>query len=164
MTAGTNEPADRCGECGMMVEGGSTGCHRLFEELLARDFSNPLYFRSHRMMVDAYCLQHPERYCRSSKSLAAHLVSLCSMIEAGEDRAVGAESIREWLDGRSPVEKPDLPESRGELTVDSLTGSETPEQHSAAVERWARSTWDAYAPLHDLARQWLEQTELLPTR
>lgn len=32
-----------------------------------------------------------------------------------------------------------------------------PEAHAEAVERWARSTWQAYAPLHDLARDWLSR-------
>jgi hypothetical protein len=31
-----------------------------------------------------------------------------------------------------------------------------PESHARAVEAWARSTWQAYAALHRLARRWLE--------
>ena len=61
----------------MPIKGGETGCQKIFEDLLARDFGNVLYFRSHRMLVDTYALQHPERYCVSAKSLAAHLTGLC---------------------------------------------------------------------------------------
>lgn len=148
----------------MEIEDGATGCHRIFEELLARDSSNPPDNRAHRMMVDTYCLQHPERYCRSSKSLASHLVSLCSMIEADEDRATGADSVREWLEGRSPSEKTDLPSSRGELTIRHVHDTGTPEEHVKAVEQWARSTWEAYAPLHDQARSWLDEAMSQHTR
>lgn len=158
--AAIESPANEvCEECGFGVEDGATGCHRVFEEFLARDYSNPLYFRTHRMMVDAYCLQHPERYCRSSKSLATHLLSLCSALEGDDNRALKGDLIREWLDGHSPLEALDSPSSHGELTIEHVRGSESPEDHAEAVEEWARSTWEAYAPLHDLARSWLEQAE-----
>lgn len=153
-----------CEGCGLQIQGGASGCHGIFEELLARDSSNPPDLRVHRMMVDTYCLQHPERYCRSSKSLASHLVSLCSMIEADEDRATGADAIREWLDGRSPAEKTELPSSRGELTIEHVRDSQAPEEHAEAVEQWARTTWEAYSPLHDLARSWLEEAMSQQTR
>lgn len=66
----------RCAECGLLIDGGTDGCHLVFEAFLARDFSNPLFFGMHRMLVDTYCLQHPGRYCASAKSLAAHLAGL----------------------------------------------------------------------------------------
>jgi Family of unknown function (DUF5946) len=51
------------------------------DELLARDFQEIVYWRYHRLAVDAYCLQHPLRYCESAKSLAAHLCGLCIRFE-----------------------------------------------------------------------------------
>jgi len=150
-------PDEPCPGCGLIAPGGAAGCQAIFDELLARDFSEPLYFRVHRLLVDTYCLQHPERYCKSAKSLAAHLVGLCSILERGASRAVGEEALRRWLDGKSPIEKPELPAQRGELTVADVRGAATPEAHAAAVERWARSTWQAYSTLHGVARQWLEQ-------
>ena len=58
------------------------------DKLLARDFSDVTYFRVHRLLVDTYCVQHPERYCVSFKSLAAHLVGLCWSLEHSGSRAV----------------------------------------------------------------------------
>ena len=29
--------------------------------------------------------------------------------------------------------------------------------HAQAVDRWARSTWQAYAPLHETAREWIRR-------
>lgn len=74
------ETTERCSGCGLVVRGGTAGCQAIMDDLLARDFSNVAYFRVHRMMVDTYCLQHPERYCVSAKSLAAHLTGLCWLI------------------------------------------------------------------------------------
>lgn len=61
----TQETAEQCSGCGLVVRGGTHGCQAIMDELLARDFSEVLYFRVHRMMVDTYCLQHPDRYCVS---------------------------------------------------------------------------------------------------
>ncbi len=157
MTIENDTTIERCDGCGFEIERGAAGCHELFEELLAQDFSNPQYFHVHRMMVDTYCLQHPDRYCRSAKSLAAHLGGICSILEGDADAAMGAEAVREWLDGSSPVERPEVPSSRGDLTIAHIRESTSPEEHASRVEEWARSTWQAYATLHELARSWVEQ-------
>jgi len=146
-----------CDGCGLRVPGGTEGCRALFDELVARDFSHALYFRVHRLMVDVYSLQHPACYCKSAKSLAAHLCGLYSILEAGASRAVGDEALRRWLDGKVDLEKPELPSVRGELTIDSVRGASDPESYARAVDRWARSTWTAYASLHPLAREWFER-------
>jgi len=150
---------ERCDGCGLPVAGGTAGCRALFDELIARDFSDPLYFRCHRMLVDTYCLQHPDPYCTSAKSLAAHLCGLCAVLEEDASRAVGTEALRRWLDGRVALGKPELPAFRGELTIADVHGATDPESHGRAVESWARSTWQAYAPLHPLARTWLAQAQ-----
>lgn len=49
-----------CDECGWAEAGGRQGCRERFEAYLARDYSDPQFFRAHRLLVDAYCLQHPE--------------------------------------------------------------------------------------------------------
>ena len=147
---------ERCAGCGLAIEGGERGCQRVMDELLARDFADPLYFRVHRLMVDTYSLQHPDRYCASAKSLAAHLAGLCSIVERGASRAVGAEALRRWLDGPGPrgLEKPAIPAARGPLTIADVRGAPDPVAYAAAVDRWARATWEAYAPLHAVAREW----------
>jgi hypothetical protein len=127
----------------------------MFHRLLARDFSDPTYFRVHRMLVDTYALQHPDRYCRSAKSFAAHLAGLAGLLEDGGSRAVGDERLRRWLDGPARLDRPTPPDDRGALTIADVACASGPAEHAAAVERWARSTWAAYAPLHHLARRWL---------
>jgi Family of unknown function (DUF5946) len=89
----------------------------LREELVARDFTDVMYGRLHRMAVDIYCLQHPDRYCASAKSLAAHLMGLCWFMTHTGTRAIGPEALRAWLDGTPRLEKPKLPSFRGKLTI-----------------------------------------------
>jgi len=145
-----------CSGCGWAATEGSDGCQALFDELLARDFSNVIYGRSHRLMVDTYSLQHPDRYCVSAKSLAAHLGGLCCAIEHGA-RPEAYHSLQRWLNGRSPIEKPELPSSRGAVTIADVQAASDAAGYAQAVERWARSTWEAYAILHPLARRYMDE-------
>ena len=149
-----------CTECGLVTEDGTQGCGGIFDRLLARDFSNALYFRMHRMLVDTYALQHPARYCASAKSLAAHLAGLgWFMRHPDASRAVGPESLQRWLSGRTDVVKPDLPTFRGTLTIGDIDDSAGPLEYGQAVERWARATWDAYLELHSTADRWIREAE-----
>ncbi|HLJ28269.1 MAG TPA: DUF5946 family protein [Candidatus Angelobacter sp.] len=79
--------AERCPECGAPV-GGADGCQKLFDEVLARELSDPLYFSANRTTMDCYALQHPHRYCASFKSFAAHLAGLCCAMEYRRDPAM----------------------------------------------------------------------------
>ena len=151
------ESTERCSGCDLVVRGGSVGCQTIVDELWAREFSDVSYFRVHRMTVDTYCLQHPDHYCVSAKSFAAHLTGLCWPIEQGGNRAVGGESLRRWLNGTLRIEKPEAPSFRGRLTVADVRGVLYPEAYARAVEGWARSTWEAYSTLHSLARHWIQQ-------
>jgi len=146
-----------CEGCGAPAPGGATGCQSMFEELLARDFSDVAYFSVHRLLVDTYALQHPERYCASPKSLAAHLMGLCWAMEMGGRRSIGSESLRAWLDGPARVQKPEIPSHRGKLTIADVRSASDVAAHVRAVDLWARSTWTAYASLHATARDWIEQ-------
>jgi hypothetical protein len=146
---------DKCGGCGLTVQRGAVGCQLLMDECLALHFTQPAYFGVHRLFVDAYCLQHPDRYCVSFKSLAAHLGHLCWTLEHGGSRAMPSEAIRKWLERHPHLEKPLMPAFRGAVTIDLVHRAATPADHHEAVQVWARSTWDAYADLHPTARSWV---------
>ncbi len=57
-----NTPVDVCEDGGAIVAEGRAGCLKLFEETLAKEFNDYRYGRIHRMTVDAYSLQHPDKY------------------------------------------------------------------------------------------------------
>ncbi|MEP7064975.1 MAG: DUF5946 family protein [Gemmatimonadota bacterium] len=144
----------QCAECGARTEAGAPTCSELRDALLARDFEQPaLYFGRHRLAVDSYCVQHSS-YVRSAKSLAAHLCGLCVALERDNDPAL-LDGLQRWLSTNPPLERPALPAFRGELTIAHVAGLDDPVAYRTAVEEWARSAWDAYAELHDVARQWL---------
>ena len=145
---------EACGGCGRTVEGGTAGCRARFEALLARDFGDARFFSVHRMFVDCYCLQHPDDYCASAKSLAAHLVGLAQILEQGASSATGSADLRNWLDGDRVLEKPALPDGRGAVTLADLESIEAPAAWREAVRAWAQSIWEAYRDLHPVARCW----------
>lgn len=144
-----------CSGCGNPA--GDAGCQTQFEALLARDFSDLAYFQFHRLLVDTYSLQHPDRYCVSAKSLAAHLTGLCWALEHGGSTAVGSDHLRRWLDGRVRLKKPAIPVNRGEKTVQEVATAPDLETHETALVAWAKATWKAYSDLHPIARQWIAE-------
>jgi hypothetical protein len=152
--------AAECAGCGLIIDGGTAGCRARFNELLARDFGDALYFRVHRKMVDTYCLQHADDYCASAKSLAAHLAGLSWFMDNPQaSAAVGPDVLHKWLSGRKDLVKPDLPAFKGSVTIGDIDMDSDPVRYAQAVDRWARATWEAYAPLHGLARDWLRQAQ-----
>jgi hypothetical protein len=152
-------PIEPCPGCGWIAAGGSESCRARFDALLARDFSDPLYFRTHRLMVDAYCLQHPDEYCRSAKSLAAHLAGLCAILERKASPATGPERLQRRLSGQRRLDKPVLPAGRGTMTIGDLPPEAEPDCWESALRAWAGQVWAAYAPLQPVARAWLDEAE-----
>jgi hypothetical protein len=140
----------------MEVARGEQGCQELFTQLGVRAFKGYLYARFHRMTVDAYALQHPARYCASAKSLMAHLGGLCCTFDYADEPRVHAALLRS-LNGKPALEKPELPVSRGALTIaEALRAPDAP-SYGEHVERWARCVWKAYEDLHPFARGWIQK-------
>ena len=147
--------SDVCAGCGLEVEGGTEGCQRLFESIGLREYEDMRFARYHRIVVDVYAMQHPDRYGRSAKSFAAHLTGLCAWLDnEGSAQSVNA-SVQRWLSGPSPIEKPPLPPSYGSVTIRALVEADDPVRYGEVVRRWALVTWGAYASLHDTARVWI---------
>jgi hypothetical protein len=120
--------------------------------LTAIDVTYPI----RRLAVDCYCLQHPDRYCVSAKSLAAHLTGACWALEFGGG-VEGLRALQSWLNGQVPLAKPQLPSTFGEITVVDVSDAAA---LAPAVDAWARATWEAYAELHDIARAWVRAARL----
>ena len=131
---------------------------------MARAAADVRYARAYRSAVEAYAMQHVERFGLSAKSYAAHLTGLCCVVEHDADPAMLA-AIARWLSGPSPVEKPSVaPPPRGRLTIADARRAEEPEAHAAAVRAWAADVWDAYRERHALARGWLDEAARAPAR
>ena len=144
-----------CSSCGLVVEGGTQGCQRLFESIGLREYEDMRFARYHRIVVDVYAMQHPDRYGRSAKSFAAHLTGLCAWIDDEANAQSVNAAVQRWLSGPSPIEKPALPTSFGADTVRALVDTDDPVRYGQVLRRWARTTWDAYASLHSTAHAWI---------
>jgi Family of unknown function (DUF5946) len=146
----------KCSGCGLLTAGGKVGCRAIFDELLAREWNDPTSYRCHRMFVDAYCLQHPDEFCASAKSFAAHLTGLCAAVEHKSHPSV-LKAVNRWLSSGPGITKPQLPAFRGALTIAEVQAEQDLFPIAQAVDRWARTTWQAYAEHHGQARAWIEQ-------
>lgn len=147
-----------CPRCGAPGVGGIDGCEEIFQEVIAREFSDPGIFQVHRLTVDCYSLQHPERYMRSGKSFAAHLTGMLQALELGGGPEISRLTSR-WLDGVRELPRPDPPPpgARGEITVLYVYHAEDSREHIERVRRWAESVWTAWGAHHALARRWVEE-------
>lgn len=150
-----NPPGESiCPECGLRTKPDEPVCAAQWALLLARDYEQPTLFgRSHRMAVDAYCLQHSS-YVESAKSLAAHLCGLCIALEHS-NHTEALRQLQHWLSGNPKLIKPDLPMLRGSVTIGKVHGISDPAEFGKAVEAWAQSVWEAYRDLQPVAREWL---------
>jgi hypothetical protein len=96
----------------------SPGCWALYGEILARDYSEYNYPPVHRLVVDAYAVQHPGKQIRQAiQSVAVHLIGLYLSLEKGMDAKQVTQAIGRatqfsgrfiWLDppkgwGSSPL-------------------------------------------------------------
>jgi len=147
---------NHCPDCGAQVTGGRDGCHALIDEMMAQAHADVRYAAAYRLAFDAYCLQHPDKYCVSKKSYVAHLIGLCHGLEHHGNPAT-YWAIPQWLNKPRTLDRPSPPPTRGNMTVADAHGASSPEEHARRVRRWAESVWRAYQPQHELARRWLQQ-------
>lgn len=149
--------SDVCEDCGAVVAEGKAGCLKIFEEIIAGEFSDYRYGKIHRLTVDAYSLQHPDKYMRSGKSFAAHLTGLCTALE-GEEALALNQTVQKWLSTNPQIDKPaHIPERRGDLTVTYIRSAVDADEHIKRVREWARDVWGAWAEHHDLARRLISE-------
>jgi len=147
--------SEACASCGLIVADGTEGCQRLFESVGLREYEDMRFARYHRIVVDVYAMQHPDRYGRSAKSFAAHLTGLCAWIDDEPGATTVNAAVQRWLSGPAPIEKPALPTGYGAVTIREVVETNDLVRYGEVLRNWARTTWDAYASLHGTARHWI---------
>ena len=147
-----------CPSCGASGVRSAHECQGLFAEMGVREFSDAEYFRSHRLTVDAYCLQHPEHYMVSSKSAATHLTAMCWSFEHGYSLHVPAP-IKAWVDGPRafPRVAAPPPGERGTLTLLHCVEAQDPVDYHRRAREWADSAWQAWSEHWPRARAWVQE-------
>jgi hypothetical protein len=156
-------PDSMCPACGAVVPGGRAGCQKLFDDVITREFGNYQYAREHRLTVDAYSLQHPDKYMRSAKSYAAHLTGMYAALENDATATIN-RAVQRWLNGPKDLGRPDHPPPtrRGTLTITHVHEADDPDEHVRRVREWAESIWDAWRGYHNLAKQWVAEATSKP--
>lgn len=148
--------ARSCPECGASLKSDGSTCKQLFEAVIAKEFSDYTYARTHRLTVDVYALQHPDQYMKSAKSFAAHLTGIYAALEH-DDKVLIDQQIQQWLN--SPVEflrpEPPPPAQRGKLNIAYVHDASSGEQHQNRVREWAESTWRVWQGYEYLAKSWI---------
>lgn len=154
-----DESEDVCEDCGAVVAEGKAGCLKLFEEILAREFSDYRYGKIHRLTVDAYSLQHPDKYMRSGKSFAAHLTGMCAALES-EDALTLNQTVQKWMSTNPKIDKPARlppPKQRGRLNIAYIHSAPDAGEHVRRVREWARDVWAAWSAHQELARRLINE-------
>ncbi|MGH9957311.1 MAG: DUF5946 family protein [Pyrinomonadaceae bacterium] len=82
-----------------------------------------------------------------------HLTGMCAALES-EDALTLNQMVQRWLSLNPKVTKPaNLPEQRGNLTIDYVHSASDADEHIKRVREWARDVWVAWSEHHNLARQ-----------
>jgi hypothetical protein len=147
-----------CPYCGAKVPDTYEECQALMHEVSSQSYSgNTSTFRLYRAAFDAYTLQHPEIYCVSAKSYAAHLGGLACWAEYGSENEVYA-AIQRWLNGNVDLEKPFVPPpmKRGKLTVLDIYEHVGTLEYPHRVAAWCSDVWQAYTELHSIAHDYVQ--------
>jgi hypothetical protein len=145
----TPEP---CPGCGAPL--GRADCQETFDALSAQSYTSGVRGAVHNLLVDTYAMQHPEEYGVSAKSYIRHLFALgCLLEHPGDDRLYWATPASGKAVPAPP--KPPLLTARGTHTVAHAAAAADDAAYARAVHEWAADVWRAYAPQHDLARQYL---------
>lgn len=130
--------------------GAITECWNVFGEVLMKEYSNPEYFKVHRLTVDAYGAQHignqEDRRARQSANI--HLIALyLTLVQKASE-----EEVLKFLRKATNVKKdwPSLFQRKQAywLTIQDIAKEDNPLSHADLVIKWGQSIWEAYEDCH----------------
>ena len=131
------------------------GCWAAYGEILARDYSEFNYPPVHRLVVDAYAVQHPGKPMRQAiQSVAVHLIGLYLSLEKGLDAKKVTQAIGRATQFSEGFVWLDPPANMGSITVADVVRTRTLEEYDCLGRDWAKSAWDAWGMHHALIRKW----------
>ncbi len=146
----------KCPECGAVIPEDKESCRDMFDEILAREFSDPKYGKVLRLTIDAYALQHPGSYMISFSSHASHLTGLCVVFKYSASQRING-ALKKWYDKKPNHMKVAEPDYKGERTIADILPAKDEEDHCTRVQEWAESAWDAWLDHHETVRTWINE-------
>jgi len=134
----------------------SPGCWAAYGDVLAREYSDPAYAKTHRLTVDAYAVQHPGRPSpQSIQSVALHLTRLCLLLECGLEMSRANDAMLKATESKKKFVWLLPPPTRGAVTVADVHEANNLQEHVTRVRQWAESAWQAWSLHHSQIRAWL---------
>ncbi len=133
--------------------GASEGCWKVYGEVLAKEYGEYQYPDIHRLTVDAYAVQHPGKPSRQSiQSVCVHLLALYMAFEKKMAARDITFAMRQILAKEPTFHWLEPPEDLGSITVQDVAKAKNLEEHTALVNEWAKSVWQAWSGHHALIR------------
>lgn len=159
---------ETCSDCGIRLRissgprhpylGASASCWALYGEVLTHEWEVFHYPPCHRMLVDAYAVQHPGvPGPQAKRSVIGHLMSLCLLLEHGFPPKQATQTLARivlWLKSQETLPWLPPPASLGKITVADLPGAIDLTEHTRRVEEWGKSVFEAWHPYHKQIRIW----------
>jgi Family of unknown function (DUF5946) len=160
-----------CPGCGLVMPvhagpthaymGASPACWRLYGQASTLSWGRRDGLPLLRLVVDAYGAQHPgTEQVRAVKSVAVHLMGLCTILERGahaEPRIIPARERRPPPRTRLDLHWLEPPRPIGTLTIQEPVEATGGQDHAVRVEAWARDVWAAWQPHHGTVRDWVDR-------
>lgn len=160
-----------CGAKSLNIEGechkymlAAPGCWIMFNEVLAKEYSDFRYSKAHQFTVDAYACQHIgiKEDKSAVNSVNIHLASLYLMCEEGMDWN-GAPQFRQafsqYYKNNNILEWLTPPKSFGEYTIYDIWENKDPNAHFNLSQKWAKAVWDAWKHQHQRIRHLVHQVK-----
>jgi hypothetical protein len=164
-----DENTSVCRGCGLVMPifagpthaymGASPACWRLYGQASTLSWGHHDGLPLLRLVMNAYGAQHPgTEQVRAVKSVAVHLMGLCTILERGAQAEPHLMHVRERKPARRTLDLHwlDPPRPNGTLTVRGPLDAVGRDDHAVAVEAWARDVWAAWEPHHETVRGWLD--------
>ncbi len=146
--------------------GASSACWAAYGIILEREYSNPKFFKNHRMTVDAYALQHPgDSSLQAVQSVNLHLISSTLLFEYKTSANMALDAMRKL----SAASKKNAklfswlapPSTLGQITVKDVLPKTQVDEHLKQIEKWAKCTWQAWVDHHHIAKNHLKTFEII---
>lgn len=149
----------------------SPGCWLAFNELLAHERLSWGYPDVHRLIVDAYSVQHPQnqelqkqlkisqRFIDASiQSVAIHLIALhFALVE--KRKLPEISPLMDQILKKGTIFQPLTPPTDlGKITIADAPKTDNFEKYRAFAWAWAEEAWLAWSKEHSQVKPWINET------
>lgn len=125
-------------------------CWEVFGGILVKEYSDPDYFKVHRITCDAYGAQHigNKEDRRARQSANVHLIALYLSIS----QIASKEEVLSFIRNATKIKRewpPVLQRKQPQwLTVQDIIKADNPSSHADLVTKWGQSICEAYEDCH----------------